>query len=100
MNLRRILAAAALAAALFVPVRSDAEDDPQLAVGTVERVDREGRIYVGGQPYAVTGDTEVFDQIYRKAAAAEIVAGVAVEITYENTIKGATAKMIVATLMR
>ena len=101
MTLRTIPRVLALALILLGPAIGRADDSDVLtAAGTIERIDRDGRIYVGGHAYVITEDTEIFDQLYRTAVPAELVAGVPVELTYENQSRGATAKTITATLMR
>lgn len=95
----KFLSAIALVLALTTPLAAQ-DSDTLMASGTIERIDRDGRIYVRGQSYIVTEDTEILDQLNRSAAAAELAVGVPVEVTYENESRGATAKVIIATLMR
>ena len=108
MNWRTIAGGFALALALLAPMSVPAQDeerqgvpeDALTAVGPIEKIDRDGRIWVDGQPYVVTDRTEIFDQVRRKADRIELTAGVPVELIYENTMRGSTALQIYATLMR
>lgn len=107
MNWRMIASCVALGLALVTPGSAAAEGrdaapqgDVMTASGPIERVDREGRIYVSGQSFSVTEDTEIFDQLRRTVAPGELTVGVAVEVTFESSGGDSAAKLIVATLFR
>jgi hypothetical protein len=91
--------AIALALALSLAAFARGQDD-EILTGKIEQVESDGRLRVNGHRFRVDDDTEVKDQLSRPAHRAELVPGLEVEISFEQTSSGAYAKRIVATMMR
>lgn len=89
--------AAALALALAVPA---AAQETYQVVGRIEKLDREGRIHVGGYRILVNDNSEVLDHHNRRASARELVVGVEVDVTCQETAVGTHAQRVIATMIR
>jgi hypothetical protein len=74
--------------------------DNETMTGVIEAVEKDGRLRINGHQIRVDQDTDLTDTLNRKVKPVELVVGVQVEVSYQQTSKGEHATRMIATLVR
>jgi maltose-binding protein MalE len=99
MKVKRLVALATVLLTLAgaVPARSQ---DSETITGVIEAIEKDGRLRINGHQIRVDEDTDLTDTLNRKLKPVELVVGINVEVSYEQTSKGEHASRVIATLVR
>jgi len=99
-TMKRIVALAAFALIVGAPHAARSSEDDLYYQGKIDEVTNDGRIILKGHRFKVDQDTEVKDSLNRPATPQELMQGIDVEVTYEETSTGWHAKKIIASMLR